>query len=181
MVTFFAGLGVSPVESLAVLPVVNSLAFIFRAPGLSFQEVVISFLARSRNNFPPLRRFAGILAGFSSAGLMAIAFTPLAGWWFQDVSGLSQSLASFASNPTRVIAFIPALTVLLVWQRSVLVHDKKTGPITWASAIEVSLILASMMSGLFLLKWNGALSATVSYLIGRLGACAYMEWKRRLS
>ncbi len=46
MVTFFMGRAPSPVESLAVFPVVNALSFIFRAMGLSYQEVAIALLGK---------------------------------------------------------------------------------------------------------------------------------------
>ncbi|MCP5061704.1 MAG: hypothetical protein GY936_04470, partial [Ignavibacteriae bacterium] len=44
MVTFFIGQSKMPLESLAVLPVINSLVFIFRSAGLSFQEVGITLI-----------------------------------------------------------------------------------------------------------------------------------------
>ena len=44
LVTFFMGQSRMPIESLAVLPVINSLVFIFRSMGLSFQEVGIALL-----------------------------------------------------------------------------------------------------------------------------------------
>ena len=46
MITFFLGQSRMPLESLAVMPVVNSLVFLFRSFGLSYQEVAIA-----RNNF----------------------------------------------------------------------------------------------------------------------------------
>ena len=42
LVTFFLGKGRLPLESLAVMPVLCALTFIFRALGLSFMEVVIA-------------------------------------------------------------------------------------------------------------------------------------------
>ena len=50
MVTFFMGQARFSLESLAVLPVINSLVFIFRTPGLSYQEAAITMLGRSWDN-----------------------------------------------------------------------------------------------------------------------------------
>ena len=76
MLTFFMGRAESPLESLAVFPVVGSLIFIFRAMGLSFQEVGIALMGRDRANFRPLARFALVLGSVSTVVLAAVAFTP---------------------------------------------------------------------------------------------------------
>lgn len=178
MIVFLAGLGAYALESLAVLPVVNSLVFIFRAVGLSYQEAIIALLSDHEERRATLRRFSVYLAAGSALALSAIAFTPLSTIWFENVSALSPELASFALLPTGVMAMMPALTVLLVWQRSVLVHSQRTNPVTWASMIEVVLILGAMLLGLFGFSWTGALSATVAYMVGRLGACLYLTARR---
>jgi len=51
VVTFFVGRAKFPIESLAVLPVINSLVFIFRSLGLSYQEVGISLLGDNFEGF----------------------------------------------------------------------------------------------------------------------------------
>ena len=53
----------SSLESLAVLPVINSFVFVFRTFGLSFQEVAIARLDENRGEpRAALRRFA-VVAG----------------------------------------------------------------------------------------------------------------------
>ncbi len=121
MVTFFMGQARHSLESLAVLPVINALVFIFRTPGLSYQEVAIALLGRSWDNLVRVRRFAGLLGLLATAGFAAIALTPLADVWLQRVSGLSPDLAAFAHTPLRIIVLMPALSVLLSLQRSLLV------------------------------------------------------------
>ena len=48
VVTFFMGHAEHSLESLAVLPVVNSLSFIFRSPALAYHDAVIALIRRSR-------------------------------------------------------------------------------------------------------------------------------------
>jgi len=168
MTTFFMGQARMPLESLAVLPVINSLSFIFRSAGLSYQEVAIAQLGRDERNFPLLVRFAGVLAFAATGGLALIAFTPLSGIWFEGVSGLSPELAAFALIPTRIVAVQPALSVLLSLQRAILVHGRRTAPITWATIAEVSGI-----AGFLLLAVNGwgmigAVAAAWAFLVGRV-------------
>ena len=97
-------------ESLAVLPVIHGLTFIFRALGLSYLEVTIALLGSRREQVVPIRNFAALLALVATASLVTIAYTPLAVVWFHDVSGLSVELANFALLPTRILAVFPALS-----------------------------------------------------------------------
>ena len=85
IVTFFMGHAPSPLRSLAVLPVVSSLVFLFRALGLAYQEVCIALIGDDLEGYQPLRRFAIVLAAAVTAGLGLIAWTPLAQIWFQHV------------------------------------------------------------------------------------------------
>src|SRR5690606_12568760 len=71
MLTFFMGRAVLPIESLAVFPVVHALSFLFRAPGLAFQEVVIALSGKRLENIVPLRRF-GVGLGLALSGLLAL-------------------------------------------------------------------------------------------------------------
>lgn len=180
-VSFLAGLGRMPVESLAVLPVVHSLVFIFRSLGLSFQEAAIALLGDEGENELQLRRFALMLGTSSALALCAIAFTPLSRAWFAGVSGLSEELAAFATRPAQIMALMPGLTVLLIWQRSLLVNLKRTSPITGASAAEVVTVLAFMCLGLFVFDWTGAVAATAAFMMGRVAGCGYLEANRRKS
>ena len=170
LVTFFMGKARFSLESLAVLPVINALVFIFRTPGLSFQEVAIALLGRSWENLAVVRRFAALLGAGATLGLAAIALTPLADVWLQRVSGLAPDLAAFARSPLRIIAVMPALSVLLSLQRSLLVARRDTGAITWASVIEVAGIFLVLALTVGVLGWVGATAAAVAYLAGRLGA-----------
>ena len=174
IVTFFMGHAPSPLRSLAVLPVVSSLVFLFRALGLAYQEVGIALIGDDLEGYQPLRRFAALLAVAVTAGLGVIAWTPLAQIWFQHVSGLSPELTRFAIAPTRILVIIPALTVLLCFQRAMLVNHKATRHITWATGIEVGGVIAVLAIGIFGLGAVGLVAAAVALVIGRLGANLYL-------
>ncbi len=143
MITFFMGQARFSLESLAVLPVVNALSFIFRTPGLSFQEAAITMLGRSWDNFAVVRRFASYIGAAAAAGLALIALTPLLDIWLLQISGLTPELAEFARLPIRIMVVMPVLSVWLSWQRALCVATRKTGPITWASSLEVVVILVT--------------------------------------
>ena len=170
LVTFFMGRARCSLESLAVLPVINALVFLFRTPGLAYQETAIAMLGDSRDNLPPVLRFAGLLAVSAAAGLTLVAWTPVAGFWFEYLSGLSPELAVFAVVPARILALMPALSVLLNLERALLVHGRRTGPVTMASLLEVGTIAAVLAFGVGVLDLVGATAAAIAFMVGRLVA-----------
>jgi hypothetical protein len=170
VVTFFVGNSRMSLESLAVLPVIGALVFIFRSLGLAYQEVVIALIGDEHEGYQALRHF-GVLLGLGvAAGLSIIAWTPLAGFWFRGVSGLTEALASFALVPTRVLAIIPGLTVLLSFQRAVMVVRNTTNWITWATIIEVVGAVVVLWTTISIFDTIGAIAAAAALLIGRIGA-----------
>ena len=146
MLTFFMGRALYPVESLAVFPVVHALSFVFRAVGLSYQEVGIALLGPNNEHARELARFAAGLAVATSVALALIAFTPLAGVWFATLSGLSPDLVAFAIVPARILAPFPALSVLLSFQRAILVKGHHTRPITGATGVELDTPASSWLN-----------------------------------
>ena len=168
MVTFFMGHAVRSLESLAVLPVINALTFIFRALGLAYQEVVIAILGRSSTYRGPVLRFAASLGLATSLGLAIIVATPLSRVWFQTISGLDAELYQFALLPARLLIPLPALSVLLSLQRGVLMHSRHTRPITWATVAEIATIALILALLVVPLEVVGAVAAAAAFLGGRL-------------
>ncbi len=174
MLTFFMGRAPAPVESLAVLPVVVALSFIFRAMGLSYQEVAIVLMGKRFEHARELGRFAVTLGIVSTCGLALVALTPLAGFWFETVSGLSPDLAQYAIPPTIILIPIPFMSVILSYQRGILVVARRTRPITWATAIEVAGIALIFQ----LLGWEmgvvGVTAASIAFVAGRSAGNLYL-------
>lgn len=174
LVTFFVGQSRMAIESLAVLPVVTSFVFIFRALGLSYQEVIIALIGEKKEKFKPLLNFAIVLAVILVSVLALFAFTPLADFWFITVSGLSESLADFAHLPLMIMFFFPALTVLISIQRGVLVAAKNTRPITAGTIAEFVTIVIVMMILISQMKIVGAVAAVIALILGRLASNIYL-------
>ena len=179
MLTFFMGRAPSPVESLAVFPVVHSLSFLFRALGLSFQEAAIALLGKRLEHFPELARFATGLGLFASGGLALVAFTPLADFWFITVSGLEPELAAFALVPVRILAILPAFTVLLSFQRALLVQGRRTRPITIATALEVATVAVTFTALGWWVELVGVTAAVLAFVTGRLVSVSYLAGSAR--
>ena len=174
LITFFVGHSREAIDSLAVLPVVHSLVFVFRSQGLALQEVVVALAGRRLEGYEPLRLFAGRLALVTSAGLFLIAFTPLHVVWYEWLSGLSSDLAGLAVTTSRLLFVLPGLAVLLSFQRGLLVNLRRTPSITWASLIEVIGIVVVLTVCVFQLQLLGAVAAALAMLVGRASASLYL-------
>lgn len=177
MLTFFMGRATLPLESLAVFPVVHGLSFLFRSPGIAFQEVVIALSGKRLEHIRPLARFGFGLGSTVTAIFALVVFTPLASIWFETVSGLSPELAALATGPAQISVPLAGLTVLIAFQNAVLVQVRRTQQITAASVFEIAGIavlftLAGWRFGLF-----GASAAMVGLVGGRVLANGYL-WTR---
>jgi hypothetical protein len=174
LLTFFMGNSVRPVQSLAVFPVVHALGFFFRSMGLAYQDAAIALMGDRLERLPEVKRFAVSLGAATSAALGLVAFTPLSEVWFMGISGLPRELAAFASTPTALLVPLPALSVLLSLQRAILVQNRRTRPITVASAVEVGAVAVGFVT----LGWGiglvGATAAFGAFLLGRTAGNLYL-------
>jgi progressive ankylosis protein len=174
LLCFFLGRGRLPIESLAVLPVVMSLVFVFRSGGIAYQEVSIALLGDRGEHFRPLAAFARRLGGLTTLGLAVVAFTPLATFWFERVSGLPAELARLAVLPVRLLTLMPALEVLLSLERGLLVHAHRTRRITWATVVEVAALVVVLLVGIVGFDLVGIVAAATGLLLGRLASTAFL-------
>ena len=179
LATFFLGRSRMSLESLAVMPVVYSLAFLFGSGGLAYQEAAIALLGSGRESYPALRRFAVTLGLCCTVGLVVIAFTPLAGVWFTDVSGLTPELKRVALPAIRIMSLMPALTYLLCFQRAVLVAARTTHAVTAGTVVEVGGVLLILFAGVDGLAMVGASAAACAYILGRAAAVLYLDGPSR--
>lgn len=173
-VVFFIGQSRMALESLAVFPVLNSFVFIFRSLGLSYQEAAIALMGEHHENYFILKKFAWIMGIGVVSVLSLVAFTPLSSIWFNEVSGLSVELSRFAFMPLIILATMPGLTVLISFQRAVLVEANNTKPITLATAAEFFGIVIVLFVLIKYFSAVGIVAAAVSFICGRLAANFYL-------
>ncbi len=166
MTSFFLGRSRMSLESLAVMPVIGALVFLFRAVGISFMEAAIALLGDRFEHNRAVRRFAVTLAVTATAALGLVAFTPLSGLWFEKVSGLSKELADFSAVPTMIMVLIPAASVYFSYQRAVMVKAQRTPPITWSTTLQVVFTVAALFIAVELFDIIGAVAATGAMVLG---------------
>jgi len=171
IVTFFIGQSRMAVESLAVLPVLNGLVFIFRSFGLSYQEAAIALL-ESREDY--IRNFAIGMAVATVSTLGIVSLTPIADLWLITVAGLSDSLAQFSRLPLILYTIFPATTVAISFQRALLVATKNTNPVSMASVLEVFGITTVMLGLIYYADFVGVSAAIIAYTVGRTISMIYL-------
>jgi hypothetical protein len=163
--------------SLAVWPVVSGFIFMLRSMGMAFNEVVVALLDEP-GAAASLRRFAMLLAGVTTTLLILLAATPLSGWWFQTVSGLSPGLAELARNSVWFALLLPAFNVYQSWYQGVLLHVRKTRGITEAIAISLVVSVVVLVLGV---RMGTVVGLYVGWAAFSLGGLAQMFWLRHRS
>jgi hypothetical protein len=149
-------------DSVAAWPALHGLLFITRSVGMAYNEVVVS-LANLRGAVASLRRFNLILAGSTMGVLALLAFTPLAGMWFERITGLPPELAELCRWSAALGLLMPGYAVLQSWYQGVLVKSHYTRPITEAVALYF-VISASMLGiGIWLGHLTGIYWAMISF------------------
>jgi hypothetical protein len=135
--------------------------------GLSYQEVNIALIGKEKQNYKVLRNFALFLGTIVTVLISVLAFTPLADLWFINISGLSKELANLSYLPLKIMILLPALTVLLNFQRSTLIINGTTGPISIATAVELIGIIIVLLVCVIFLNLIGVIAASIAFIIGR--------------
>ncbi|MEW5826141.1 MAG: hypothetical protein AB1778_04850 [Candidatus Bipolaricaulota bacterium] len=167
-----------PLESLAVLPVVNGLVFLFRSVGAAYSEVVIATLGRPGST-RAVARFAGALALATTAGLVVITVTPLSSIWFGWISGLSGPLAALAKSGLWLTLTLPAAAALQSYFQGFLVYSRKTRSLTEAVLIYLAATVALLAAGA---AWAGAPGVSIalaSISVGEWLRTGWFAWRSR--
>jgi len=165
-------------DSLAVLPVINGLVFLFRSVGAAYNEVVIAHLDRPGSSIV-LARFARRLAFGTALGLVLITATPLARIWFGTISGLDGSLMDLARSGLWITVLLPAFAATQSFLQGVIMHSKRTRSITEAVFVYLASSMAVLAVGVAVGGTSGAFVALASMAVGELLRTAWFFWRSR--
>ncbi len=162
------------IESLAVLPVVDSFVFFFRSFGFSYQEVGVALIGQRFEGYAVVRRVGVWIMLATTAALVAIAFTPLLDVLFEVAYGLNPLLTGFAIPPTMVLIVLPSLAVAYSLHRSVLISARQNVKVAISTALEVSGIALVMVILVSTTSLQGAMAAATAMAVGRIGSIVYL-------
>ena len=159
-------------DSLAAWPVVTGLLFMFRSLGTAYNEVVVALLdePRSSNN---LQRFASILAWASTLGLLLVAATPVAHFYFGIVSALPQRLVILAQTGLWFVLPLPALSVLQSWYQGAILHGRRTRGVTEAVFVYLVVSAITLTAGVV---WGGIIGLYIGLASLTISTLAQTGW-----
>ena len=160
-------------ESLAVLPVISSLIFVFRSFGFSYQEVGIAFLNQNTGSYPTVYRVGLRISLFTTIAMMLTAFTPLLGILFTHVYAISPKLAAMATLPTQLLVVVPITAASYSLHRAVMIAAHRTVHVSVSMLIEVGSMAAIMLLFIAWQAFDGAFASGVAIASGILLSTAY--------
>lgn len=154
-----------PIESLAVWPVISGFIFMTQSLGTAYNEVVVALMDQPRSFFS-LRRFALALTLLLIAGVLIVALTPLAGWWFGRVSGLAPALAEMARRGLWLALPMSGLSVLQSWFQGTIMHGRKTRGITESVVVFMVACGGALWAGVALSRIPGLYVGLFAFTFG---------------
>ena len=179
---FTAGVGrmADPLNSLAVLPVITSLTFLFRAGGVAFSEVVIAMLPK-QGAFPALRQYTLGLMAVMSFGMLLVTATPLGTLWLGRITGLSGELLALARAGAWFALALPGLSAVQSWFQGIVMHNKRTNAITEAVLLYLVVTASILFAGAAWGQVRGIYVALIAMTAGETVRTGWLAWRSRTS
>jgi len=173
-----AGMGRMPraLESLATLPALNGLIFVFRSLGLAYNEVVVALFERPGSK-QALVRFTRVLTVVLTALLALLAVTPLGDVWFLHISGLPPALATLGAVGLIIAIALPGLGVFQSWYQGILVAIHRTRGISEAVGIALIGVLATIVTGIYFGTIPGLWVGMSAQLMGNVLQTLWLKWR----
>ncbi len=163
-------------DSLAVWPVVNGLVFTLRSVAFALNEVAVSIVERPRA-LPALKRFTGLLALGLTGVLVAMAATPLSGFWFGRVSALPGELVLLAATGLWLAFLLPAVTAYQSFYQGVIVYSHRTGSVTESMVVFLATCALVLGAGIVVQGPPGLHVALVGFVLGSLAQVFWLAWR----
>jgi len=154
-------------ESLAVWSVISGLLFMFRSPGVAYNEVMVALL-ENQNAKPALRTFARNIALGITGIILIFVLTPLSRLWLQYVAALPADLIS--TGRTALVMAIPlgVLNVYISYFQGFLVHRSTTRGVAEAVVAFLSAMLVILVAGVVLKVYKGIYVATAAFTVAHI-------------
>lgn len=167
-----------PLESLAVWSVATGLMFMFRTPGMAYNETVVALL-EERCAFPTLRRFARNAALVTTGIAIVFVATPLARWYFTIVANLPPDMAATARVTLAMAVPLGLLSVYISLYQGIIVQQEKTGPVAEAVAMFLLVLAAVLIAGVISGMLKGVYVAVIGFTLAHLAQGLWLLFRSR--
>ena len=165
-------------ESLAVWSVVTGLLFMFRSPGVAYNEVMVALL-EERDSVQALKRFARNIALGTTAVILLFVLTPLSRLWLQFIAALLPGLIE--SGRVALILAIPlgALSVYISYYQGFLVQRSTTGGVAEAVVAFLIGMVTVLIGGVVAQTFKGVHVAVVAFTAAHLIQAVWLWFRSR--
>lgn len=175
MVTFSLSRLDRPTQTLAAWPVLFQIMLMARAAALAMPEAVIA-LTKGPDTYQPVRRFTRNLVLGLTAVLALFVFTPLSQLYLFGVQDMTADVGALAQNSLIYFLPLPALTVLAMWLRGLLINGRKTNDVNVAMGL--NMMITAVILGIGLLnQLPGLPTAATALNLATLAEVLYLAWR----
>jgi len=157
----------NPIESLAIWSVVTGLIFMFRTPGVAYNEAVVALLEEPCA-YPILRKFARNAALITLGVAAVFVISPLSRWWFDIIANLPPDRAETARITLAIAILISIFSVYIHFYQGIIVQQEKTRPVAEATFVFLLTLTAVMISGVLVGSIKGVYVASAGYTLAHL-------------
>ncbi len=164
--------------SLAVWPVLSGLIFLMRSFGMAMNEVVVALLDQPGASIR-LRQFSIRLALAITALQLGLAVTPLAGLYFQNISGLPSELAELARPGFWIGLPLAAATVFQSWFQGALLHSKRTRGVPESVVVFLAAVVLVLGAGVAWGQVTGLYVLMVGFVLANLAQLGWLWFRSR--
>ena len=168
----------NPLESLAVWSLATGILFLFRSPGVAFNETVVA-LQKDAKSYNVLRRFARLLSLITTIIAIVFIVSPLSRLWFTYIANLRLELVTIAVLTVFLGAPLPFISMYVSFFQGIIVNQEKTGII--AEAVIVFLIAMGVVLayGLITKAYKGVYIASAAFTVAHLAQCLWLLFRSR--
>ncbi len=167
-----------PLESLAVWSVVTGLLFVFRSPGVAFNEAVVALLEAPRS-FIVLRKFARLASLITLGAALGIVLTPLSRLWFTYVANLEADIIPVAMNALAIGVPLTVISIYISYYQGIIVNQEKTGPVAEAVVLFLIVLSAILIMGVVTEAYKGVYVASAAYTAAHLAQAVWLVVRSR--
>ncbi len=159
-------------ESLAVWSVTTGLLFMFRSPGVAYNEVVVALMEEKRS-LPILRKFARNVALITTGVILLFVLTPLSRLWLGYIAALPSTLVEIGRVTLALGIPLGFLSVYISYYQGLIVNHTHTGAIAEAvTGFLISMIIILAIE-VVTRSFKGVYVASAAFSIAHL---AQMIW-----
>ena len=163
-------------ESLAIWSVISGLLFIFRSPGVAYNEVMVALL-EVQDSKPVLKKFARNIALAVTAVILVFVLTPLSSLWLQYVAALPVDLIQTGRMALVLAIPLGVLSVYISYYQGFLVHSAVTKSVAESVVAFLISMIGILMVGIITKSFEGIYIASVAFTFAHLTQAAWLGFR----